>query len=589
MADGARPRACRFGDFVLDLSAYELRRQGRRLRIERQPMELLRFLVERHGELVTREEIVERLWGRDVFVAVDTSVNTVVRKIRRALRDSADTPRFIQTIQGKGYRFIADLDRPTVAVVAVLPFDNLQSDADHDYVAEGLTEETIVRLGQVAPDELRVVGRRSCLAYRGTQTTLDVIGRELGADYILEGSVRTAGGRCRVATTLCRVKDQVPVWAETFERDTNDLLRLQADLGQAIAHQIQRRLVSRLASPPSERQTGHATAYDLYLRGRHHFNQMTPATAVRALDCFRRATEIDPTYALAWAGLADVHAGRLLNNDTAPSDVAGHARLAATRAIEHGTAVPEAHIAIARVHILLDWAFADAERHLRRALALDPSSTEASWVLARALSHQARHAEALEAALRGRELDPFNALSLSMLAQTAFSARDFDAALRYAKEALSVEPDYWVAHYQLAQALEAVGLTDAALTALADAGRLSGENSKPLALSAYVLGRAGRVDEARSVVSVLERRSRERYTPPLALALSHAGLGDDARVVEWLEKALEARDVHLIYVPGDAKWDRCRSDPRFQAVMDRCGFSEACRTPRPVERPRPQA
>jgi TolB-like protein len=523
---------------------------------------------------VTRDDIVECLWGRDVFIAVDTSVNTVIRKIRRVLRDSVDTPRFIQTVQGKGYRFIADVEQPTVAVLAVLPFQNLQRDAAEDYVADGLTEETIVRLGQVAPDRLCVIGRTSSMPYRGTQKTLDVIGRDLGADYILEGSVRTTHGRCRVAATLIRVKDQVPVWAETFERDANDLLGLQTDLGRAIAHQIHDRLASNRASTVPTRHTGHTAAYDWYLRGRHHFNQMTPATAERALECFCRATEIDPTYAIAWAGLADLHTGRLFSSDISPAVVAELARAAAARAIEHGSTVPEAHISMARVRILLDWAFSDAEEHLRRALSLDPNSADGFWVLARALSHQARHAQALDAALRGRALDPFNALSLSMLAQTAFSARDFDAAAHYAREALSTEPDYRVAHYQLAQALEALDLRDDALTALAEATRPSRENSKPLSLSAYVLGRAGRTDDARALVSVLEQRALERYVPPLSLALAHAGMGDDTRVMAWLDEALAARDVHLIYVPGDVKWDRYRSNQRFQALMDRCGFSE---------------
>ena len=220
------------------------------------------LLVDRCGELVTRDEIVNRLWGRDVFIDVDTSVNTVIRKIRRALRDSADQPRFIQTVQGKGYRFIADVESATGAVLAVLPFENLQGDADQDYVADGLTEETIVGLGQIDPERLSVIGRTSSMAYRRTTKTLNEIGRELGVDYLLEGSVRTANGRCRITSKLIRARDQVQIWTETYERDSNDLLGLQAELGAAIAGQIELHLSPRRTATMARRQTQNPVAYD---------------------------------------------------------------------------------------------------------------------------------------------------------------------------------------------------------------------------------------------------------------------------------------------------------------------------------------
>ena len=203
------------------------------------------LLLDRRGELVTRDEIVDRLWGRDVFIDLDTSVNTVIRKVRRALRDSADHSRFIQTVQGKGYRFIADVEPATGAALAVLPFQNLQGDADQDYVADGLTEETIVGLGQIDPEHLSVIGRTSSMAYRRTTKTLNEIGRELGVDYLLEGSVRAAAGHFRITSKLIRARDQLQVWTETYERESKDLLGLQAELGGAIARQIHLRLSPR--------------------------------------------------------------------------------------------------------------------------------------------------------------------------------------------------------------------------------------------------------------------------------------------------------------------------------------------------------
>ena len=248
---------------MLDPSAYEVRRDGRTVKVERRPMELLILLVERRGELVTREEIVERLWGSGVFIDIDTSINTLVRKIRRALRDSATRSRFVRTVQGKGYRFVADVQPVGPrAVVVVLPFENLQNDPAQEYVADGITEETIVGLGRMGPDRLSVIGRTTSMAYRGTKKTIGDIGNDLGVEYVVEGTVRVAAGRVRVTATLSRVRDQVQIWTESYERDAEDLLGLQSALGQDIAEQIHLRLsFPQRADSVPPRQTLHQRAY----------------------------------------------------------------------------------------------------------------------------------------------------------------------------------------------------------------------------------------------------------------------------------------------------------------------------------------
>jgi TolB-like protein/Flp pilus assembly protein TadD len=573
MPDRLPSHACRFGRFVLDVSAYELRKQGRCIKLGRRPMELLMLLVDRRGDLVTRDEIVNRLWGRDVFIDIDASVNTVVRKVRRALRDSADQPRFIQTVPGKGYRFVAEVEPVAGAVLAVLPFENLLGGADQDYVADGLTEETIVGLGHIDPERLSVIGRTSSMAYRGTTKTLTEIGRELGATYLVEGSVRATHGRFRITSKLIRVSDQVQVWTETYERESNDLLGLQAELGGAIARQIELRLSPQRTAAIARRQTRNPEAYDLYLRGRYHYNQMTPATAARALDCFRRATALDPEYALAWAGIADTYSGLLFTSDARPSDVSEHAQTAAAQALKSGETLAEAHTTLGRIRFLFDWDWRGAEVHLRRAVALDPNSAQSYWMLGHALSQQEDHDQALAAARRARELDPLGALSHSMSAQIAFSARDMGAAVRHARDALLAEPDFWVGHWQLGQAYQQMGWTDQALEALGEAARLSNGNTKPISVSAYTLATRGRVGEAHDVLAALEQRSRRQYVPPYAIALVHAGLNDTAKAFEWLEQARVVRDVHLIYILVDPKWDPFRQEARFQELLQRCGFS----------------
>ena len=532
------------------------------------------LLVERRGELVTREDIVERLWGPNVFIDIDTSVNTVIRKVRRALRDSAARPRFIQTVPGRGYRFIAGIDAiapPTM--LAVLPFGALQDDREQDYVAHGITEETIVCLARIDPGRLTVIGCTSSAAYRRTPKTVGEIGGELNADYLVEGSVRGERGVIRITARLIRVRDQVQVWTETYDRAANNLLGLQTELGRGIAEQIHLCLSPDRAKAIVGTQTQNPAAYDLYLRGRYHYNQMTPATVARALGCFRQATALDPRYALAWAGIADAYSSRLFSTDTKACEVAREARDAAAQAISTGDTVAEAHTALARVKFLFDWDFRGAERELRRALGLNANSAQTHWLLGHALSHQGRHGEALAAAARARELEPLDALSHSMSSQIAFNACHFEAAAEHARAALDVEPDFWVAHWQLAQANERMGQRGAALQALAEASRLSNENSKPLSLTAYTLAADGHFSEAGEVLATLQARSRHRYVPPVALALAHVGRNEDDQAIGCLEEALAVRDVHAIYLPWDPKWDRLRTDRRFQALMKRCGFA----------------
>jgi TolB-like protein/Flp pilus assembly protein TadD len=530
-----RPRSrtpLSFGEFVLDPSAYQLRREGRNVKLERRPMEFLILMVERRGELVTREEIAERLWGSEVFIDVDTSINTLARKVRRALRDSATRSRFLQTVQGKGYHFVADVESiGHRAVVVVLPFENLQNDSAQDYLADGITEETIVGLGRMGPDRLSVIGRTTSMAYRGTKRTIGDIGHDLCADYVVEGSVRAAAGRVRVSATLSRVRDQVQVWTESYERDAGDLLGLQSALGQDIAEQIHLRLSSpqRAASAP-RRQTLHQRAYDLYLRGRYYYNQMTPATAERALHCFREATELDPTYSLAWAGIAHTYSSRMFNSDTRPADVIDEARAAAAAAMAAGASVAEAQTAAGSIQFLFDWNWQAAEAHLRRAVALNPSSAQSYWMLGHALTQQGRHEEAVAAASRALEFDPLDALTHGMAAQIAYSAGRTDVAATHARDALRVEPDFWVGHWQLGQACEQMGRINEALEVLAHALRLSNGNSKPVSLTAYLLARTGRANEARQILDTLERRARDGYVPPVALAVGYLGLNDMEKV-----------------------------------------------------------
>ena len=654
MTNSGLPETVRFVDFVLDVGAYELRRNERRVRLERQPMDLLILLVARRGQLVSRSEIADVLWGKDVFVDVENGVNTAIRKLRQALRDAPDAPTFIETVPGKGYRFIAAVEavpeavpsplapvlassvgvgvqastpgaetplaaaavgvpargvgghaagkRPSATLVvaaltaatlagallwgwtrladsdtrltiAVLPFDNLSGDPETEYLASGLTEDTIVSLGRIDPERVSVIGRTSMTAYKGTMKSLAEIGRELGTDYLVESSLRAESSQVRITARLIRVRDQVQIWSDSFDSNTSSILGLQQEISSAIAEQVRTRLSPDRQQALARRHTQNADAYDSLLRGRYFLNQRTPESMQGAIEAFERATVADPTYSLAWANLAMAYGTSPINSDVDPRRVFPHARQAALRAVAANPDVAEAQHALGHVKWAFDWDWSAAEAAFRRAIELDPSYSLVHLILAHLLSQTARHPEAEPFMRRARELDPLNPLSYALSSQVAFQARDYTGALQHANRSIALDQEFWIGHHMRGQALAELGDHDLALNALATAARLSGQNSKAISLTGYVLGRSGRTAEARDLLGVLELASRQRYIPPYALALVHAGLGDADAAFEWLDRAYAARDVHLMFLTVDVKWDRYRSDPRFGELLARCGFT----------------
>jgi TolB-like protein/tetratricopeptide (TPR) repeat protein len=589
------------------------------------------MLVERRGQLVSRDDIVDRLWGKVVFVDVETGVHTAVRKSRRALRDPSEQPVFIETVSGKGYRFVAPVEvvgspraipsaesdavtpsEPRTAMharigigllavalaigavmwtalgrqappgrvnIAVLPFENLGADPDRAYLADGLTEEIIAWLGQVDPDRLSVVSRTSATLARREAKSLGEIGRALGADYLVESSIRAESGRVRITARLVRARDQVQVWTQVYTRELTSMLGLQQELGAAIAEQIRFRLSPERFGALARREPRVAAAYDEYLRGLTFANQRTPATTTKAIEHFERATTLDPEYALAWSALATAHAASAINSDVAPLEVRARARDAAQKAVRANPDLAEAHYALGYLNWILEWDWPAAETAFRRALDLDPRYAWAHTSLGHLLSQSGRHSEALAAMRRARELDPQNAMTYALSAQVAYQARDYQAALDHASQAIALDPELWIGYIMRGQAYGQSGQPELALEALAVAFRFSGANSKALALSGYIQARAGQREKAREALTTLEGLSHQRYVSPYTLALVHAGLDEHDAAFEWLDRAFDVHDVHLIYLPVDPKWDSYRSDPRFEALLVRCGFAGRSRTP----------
>ena len=455
--------------------------------------------------------------------------------------------------------------------IAVLPFELLGSDAEREYLADGLTEETIASLGQIDPAHLSVIARTSTRGYKGTTKSVAAIGRELGADYLVAGSVRIENRRLRVTSTLSRVRDQVQIWAHSYDNEPESLLELQREMSTAIAHQVRLRLSPERLSAFARRHTRNADAYDLYLRGRHLWNQLTPLTNRRAVEYYTRATELDPEYALAWSGLADAYAGSPINSDVPPLEAAPRARDAVTRAIASAPKLAEAQAALGMVRYWLDWNWPAAEAAFRKAISHDPSYAQAHRLLGIVLASSGRQEEARTSMRRARELDPLYPMQSALSANAEFQARNYSAGLQFARRATTLGSSFWIAHYMLATIEERLGRDEAALAALAKAEAFS-PNSKMPSLRGYILAKQGRRHDAEAVLTTLEAIARERYMPPYAMALVHAGLGQRDLAFEWLERAYAARDVHLTWLPQDAKWDPFRDDRRFRDLLTRCGF-----------------
>ena len=573
----------KFGNFCLLPGDKQLLCEGATVPLAPKVFDTLVLLVESQGRLVEKDEFLQQVW-QGSFVE-EVALAHAISQLRKALRNGAEETDYIETVPKRGYRFTAPVEvfreEPRESseriTLAVLPFQNLGADPEREYLADGLTEEAIAALGQVDPENLSVIGRTTAMAYKGTTKSLAEIGQELGSTFLVEGSIRTEGSRMRITTRLVRARDQIQMWSDSYDGEPGNIIEFQRELSVAIAQRVHLQLSPQRLQVLERRHPQQSEAYDLYLRGRYFWNQLSPLTTRRALELYSRATELDPNYALAWCGLADAYAASPINGDANPLEVWPRAREAAARAVNAASGIAQVHVSTGFVKFWLDWEWPAAERAIRRAIALDANYSLAHRMLGIVLSHLGRHEEALAAARRARELDPLDFTHQALSAQIAFNAHDYQAAVEFARRAAILDTEFWVSYIQLAQAYEQLGENKAAFEALQKAGQFSGANSKSIALRGYLFGKLGRYGEAREVLKTLEAVARARYVPPYASALVHAGLGEPDAAFEWLERAYDAHDVHLVFLLLDPKWDPLRADARFLSLIESCAFSASQR------------
>jgi len=619
----------KFGDFELDVSGFQLRDGPNRVRIERIPLELLILLAERHGQLVTRDEIAAHLWGKGFHIDTESSVNTAIRKVRAAINDSAEQPIFIETVSGKGYRFIGlivpvehpPVDTPPVAKepapattanpvraglrwpliglalalvalvavplyfsgfarhiqpdaptnIVVLPFQNLTGDPGQEYISDGLAEEAITAIGRLLPSQIGVIAWTSSMAYKGTGKTAREIGKELNASHLVEGAVRRDAQGMRVAARLIRVNDQVLVWSDTFHLDPAGLLEVQQQIGRAIAHHVGGR-GSAPAVGTANRPVLDPDAHDLYLRSRYYSYQRTPDSMRKSIEYLEAALARDPSYAMAHAGLAEVNVVQTLISFANPAEQRKKAQAAIGKALSLDPQLAHGHAVAGVAGFFLEWDWKGAERSFQRAIELDPNSVTARQFYAHLLSNSSRHEEAIAEIQRAVQIDPLSPMMHSFNGAFLAMAGRYAESLPHLQRSLAIDPDFFPSHTVLGFVYQQTGKTDLALDEFRKAHRLSGGNVLQLAYQGYLLGRTGRLHEARQILNVLSQISQTRYVPPYSFALVYAGMSDFGAAFDWLNKAHEVRDVGLVSLPVDPRWDQARSDKRFPRLLDRCGF-----------------
>jgi DNA-binding winged helix-turn-helix (wHTH) protein/tetratricopeptide (TPR) repeat protein len=432
-----------FGEFRIDTGKRLLLHAGGPVPVTPKVFDTLAFLVKRPGEMLRKEELMRAIWPDTVVE--ENNLNQHISTLRRILGEGQGENRYIATIPGRGYRFIAEVEVvsdgqsgvPCPVTIAVLPFENLGAGTEREYLADGLTEETIAALGRIDPDHFGVIGRTSVMSYKRTTKSLADIGRELHAAYLIESSLREEGGRFRITSKLIRVRDQLQIWSAVYDSEPSSMLAFQRELGTAIAEQIRLRLSPERLRALAKRQTRNPEAYDLYLRGRHFWNQLTGPTTRRAVEYFLRATALDPKYALAWSGLADAYSSSSVH---VPLVVWPKARAAVSEAVGAEPGLAEVQTSLGFLKFWLAWDWPGAEAAFRKAIELDRAYPLAHRGLGVVLSHMCRPGEAQSAMRRARELDPLYVMHQSLSSQIAFAAREYSAAVAFARQAMVVDP-----------------------------------------------------------------------------------------------------------------------------------------------------
>jgi TolB-like protein/Tfp pilus assembly protein PilF len=454
-----------------------------------------------------------------------------------------------------------------VRTVAVLPLRNLSGDPAQDYFADGMTDALTTELARM--ENLQVISVTSAMQYKAANKPLPTIARELKADAIVEGSVERSGNQVRVTAQLIRAATDKHLWAETYERNSHDILALQDEVASAIAQQIETRLGGPKPSMPPKVGTVNPEAYETYLQANYYFdNGQLP----KSIDYYNQAVTLDPNYAPTYAHMARAYFFLAFFGALSPQEGWGNVKQMATLALEKDETVPEAHGALALEKMHYEWDFAGAEREFKRGLELNPSNADIRHDYAHYLMAVGRVEESMAESKRAVELDPIGATLTSCLCWHSFAARQYDDAVRLATQFLASEPDNAWEHTILGWTYEQKRMPDQAITQFQDAVMETQSRSFYLAALGHAYAMAGRRNDADQVLQTLFDRAKKSYVSAFDVASIYAGLGEKDKAFAWLDKAAAEHSSFLAYSKWEPRLDPLRSDPRFNKLLTRIGL-----------------
>jgi TolB-like protein/DNA-binding winged helix-turn-helix (wHTH) protein/Tfp pilus assembly protein PilF len=461
-------------------------------------------------------------------------------------------------------------------MLAVLPFENFTGDSSEDYFSDGLTEEMIGQLGNLDPAHLGVIARTSVMHYKHSQESIPAIGRDLGVQYVIEGSVRRDAKRVRITAQLIKVKDQTHLWARQYDRDLGNLIELQEEIAREVANEIEfslsgRRPIELAQAASPVRGANSYEAYDLYLKGRYFLNKRTADGFRQAADYFQQAIEKDPNFARAYAGLADTFALMSTWYIGPQNELMPKARATALRALGLDESLADAHASLAMIKENYDYDWPGAEKEFRRALELDPQYAIAHQWYAEFLSWQGRFPEAFAESEQARQLDPISLIGATDRASILYESRQYDSALKQWRSVLDLDPTYAHAEHMMIPAYLQLGRYDDAVKVI-DRWEAVGEGPWMWGWKAAVYARAGHPDEARRAVAKLEQSSGSSANRAATLLVAYLGTGQKERALELLQQMYAEHSNAVVQIKVDPMFDPLRSDPRFKDLLLRLGF-----------------
>ncbi|HSZ00469.1 MAG TPA: winged helix-turn-helix domain-containing protein [Terriglobales bacterium] len=609
----------RFGIFEVDPKAGEVRKAGVKQKLAAQPFQVLQALLERPKEVVTRDELRQRIWLDNTFVDYDLALKKAINRVREVLGDSAESPRFIETIPRRGYRFLADVEAvesshctPSVwgqnrwglvaalalvagaalllalnagklrtlifaksrsfeiRSIAVLPLQNLSNDPSQDYFSDGMTEALTTELAQIG--SLRVISRTSAMHFKGTRETLPQIGRELNVDAVVEGSAARAGDHIRITAQLIETQTDRHLWAKSYERNVQDVLALQNEVARDIAEEIRIKLTPQEKMLLASGRPVNLEAHEAYLKGRYYLNKRTEEGFRQALAYFSDATQKDGNYALGYAGLADSYV-LLGEYSLLPAKEAfPKARDAAAKALERDDTLAEPHNALAAVKEDYDWDWVGAEREFHRAIELNPGYATAHQWYAELLSELGRHKEALAEIRQAQQLDPFSLIINAVYADVLRTAGQDDLAINQLRKTLEIDPNFAHAHFHLGLTLLRKGAFEQAIAEIQTAATLSPNVNDYQGGLGYAYARAGKRAEALNVLERLKEGPKQTYVSWFYVAAIYAGLDEKDQAFACLEKAYEQHEQGFVVMRREPMFDPLLSDPRYQDLLRRLGL-----------------